>query len=117
MPQAPLEKAAVDLHPGAVVASVRAHAPPDPLEEYAVKNKEEDLLAKGLGMAVALGAAWVAQQLVTQGWKRMLGHEPPKPENPGDSRFGEIAAAAMLSGAVVALARVFATRGAARFIK
>ena len=82
-----------------------------------MKKKEEDLLAKALGLAVALGAAWVAQQLVTQLWKATLGHEPPKPENPGDSRFGEIAAAATVSGAVVALARVFATRGAARFIK
>ena len=80
-------------------------------------QSKEDMTAKVLGLVVALGAAWVAQQLIGQVWQKAFGHKPPKPEDEGDSRFGEIAAAAAVSGAVVALARVFATRGAARFIK
>ncbi|GGC00428.1 DUF4235 domain-containing protein [Cellulomonas carbonis] len=80
-------------------------------------EQKQDMVAKALGLAVALGAAWVAQQLINQVWTRTFGHKPPKPEDEGDSRFGEVAAAATVTGAVVALARVLATRGAARFIK
>lgn len=80
-------------------------------------QSKEDLTAKVLGVVVALVAAWAAQQLINQFWTRAFGHEPPKPEDEGDSRFGEVAAAATVTGAVVALSRVLATRGAARFIK
>ena len=79
--------------------------------------EKETLVAKAAGLAIALAAAWLAQQVIDRGWKAVLGHTPPKPENPGDARLGEIAAAATITGAVVALARVFATRGAARLIK
>jgi hypothetical protein len=82
-----------------------------------LSQSKEDMTAKILGVVVALGAAWVAQQLINQVWTRAFGHRPPKPEDEGDSRFGEVAAAATVTGAVVALARVLATRGAARFIK
>lgn len=81
------------------------------------QSEKESLLAKAVGLGVALAAAWVAQQVVGSVWKMALGHKPPKPENPGDARFGEVAAAAAIMGAVVALSRVMATRGAARFIK
>jgi H+/gluconate symporter-like permease len=80
-------------------------------------DDKETLIARGAGLAVALGAAWIAQQVVGAGWKAILGHKPPKPEDEGDARFGEIAVAALITGAVVGLARVLATRGAARFIK
>lgn len=80
-------------------------------------QSKEDMTAKVLGLVVALGAAWVAQQAINQVWTRAFGHKPPKPEDEGDSRFGEVAAAAAVTGAVVALARVMATRGAARFIR
>lgn len=78
---------------------------------------KESLTAKGMGLGVALGAAWVAQQLVGAGWKAVLGHKPPKPEDEGDARFLEIAVAAAITGAVIGLARAFATRGAAKLIK
>jgi hypothetical protein len=80
-------------------------------------KSKEDLTAKLLGVVVALGAAWVAQQLIGQVWQKAFGHKPPKPEDEGDPRFGEVALAATVTGAVVALARVLATRGAARFIR
>lgn len=78
---------------------------------------KQDLQAKAAGLTVALGSAWVARELISRLWQKGLGHTPPKPEDPGDARWGEIAAAAALTGAVVALARVAATRGAARWIK
>lgn len=80
-------------------------------------QSKEDMTAKLLGVVVALGAAWVAQQLINQVWTKAFGHKPPKAEDEGDPRFAEVAAAATVTGAVVALARVLATRGAARFIR
>lgn len=81
------------------------------------ESEKETLVAKITGVAIAVGAAWVAQQLIDRTWHAVLGHRPPKAENPGDARFGEVAAAAAITGAVVALARVLATRGAAKIIK
>ena len=80
-------------------------------------DDKESMVARGVGLAVALGAAWVAQQVVSAGWRAVLGHKPPKPEDEGDTRFGEVAVAAAITGAVIGLARVLATRGAAKFIK
>ncbi|MBT0993672.1 DUF4235 domain-containing protein [Cellulomonas sp. DKR-3] len=73
------------------------------------------LLAKVVGLAAAAAAAWVASQVVDRSWQAARGHKPPKAEDPGDAGLSEILAAAALTGAVVAVARVFATRGAARF--
>lgn len=81
------------------------------------ESEKETLTAKAIGLGVALAAAWVAHQVIGRAWQATFGHKPPLPENPGDARFGEIAAAATITGAVVALTRVLATRGAARFIK
>lgn len=73
------------------------------------------VLAKVVGLATAAAAAWIASQVVTQSWKAAKGHKPPKAEDPGDAGLAEIVAAAALTGAVVAVARVFATRGTAKF--
>jgi hypothetical protein len=80
-------------------------------------DEKQSMIAKVIGIGVALGAAWVAQQAVNGVWRATMGHKPPKPEDEGDARFGEIALAAAITGAVVALSRVFATRGAAKLIK
>jgi len=80
-----------------------------------VDKPSTPLLAKAVGLATAAAAAWIASQAVTQGWKATRGHKPPKAEDPGDAGLAEIVAAAALTGALVAVARVFATRGTARF--
>lgn len=80
-------------------------------------DDKQSLVAKLVGLGVALVAAWAAQQLITGAWKVALGHKPPKPEDEGDVRFGEIAVAAAITGAVVALSRVLATRGAAKLLR
>ncbi|NTW40365.1 MAG: DUF4235 domain-containing protein [Cellulomonadaceae bacterium] len=74
------------------------------------------MIAKAVGIGVTLAAAWAAQQVIAGAWKVALGHKPPKPEDEGDARFAEIAVAAVITGAVVALARVLATRGAAKLL-
>lgn len=77
---------------------------------------KQSMIARLVGLAVALAAAWAAQQLITGAWKMALGHKPPKPQDEGDARFAEVAAAAAITGAVVALSRVLATRGTAKLL-
>ena len=79
-------------------------------------DTKDERVAKIVGIGVALGAAWVAQQVVAGAWKLALGRKPPKAEDEGDARFGEIAVAATITGALVALARVIATRGTAKLL-
>lgn len=77
----------------------------------------ESTLAKITGVVVAGAVAWAAQKALGAVWQKAVGHKPPQPEDPGDSRLGEVVAAAAITGAVVALARVLATRGTAKFSK
>lgn len=79
-------------------------------------DKKESLVAKLAGVVATLAAAWLAQRLIDLVWTRALGHKPPKPEDESDARFAEIAAAAAITGAGVALSRVLATRGAAKLL-
>jgi H+/gluconate symporter-like permease len=79
-------------------------------------HDKQSMMAKLAGLGIALVAAWAAQQLISAAWQRTAGHKPPKPEDAGDARMGEIALAAAITGAVVALSRVLATRGAAKYL-
>ena len=79
-------------------------------------DQKQTLIAKLAGIGAALLAAWAAQQLINALWTRGLGHRPPKPEDE-DVRFAEIAIAAAVTGAAIALARVLATRGAAKLVR
>ncbi len=79
-------------------------------------DDKESMIAKVIGIGVAFAAAWAAQQVIAGVWKATVGHKPPKPEDEGDARFAEIAVAAAVTGAVVALSRAMATRGAAKFL-
>ncbi|RKS80490.1 uncharacterized protein DUF4235 [Motilibacter peucedani] len=72
----------------------------------------------GIGLKVltaggAVGAAWAARKLVTTGWKLTTGNEPPaNPEDP-EVEWVEAVGWALLSGAVIGLARLAASRQAA----
>lgn len=81
------------------------------------ESEKETMVARAVGLAIALGTAWVANQLLDRGWTKVLGHKRPRAEDPGDARVGELLAAAAVSGAVIALARVVAARGTAKLIK
>ena len=79
-------------------------------------DQKQTLIAKLAGIGAALLAAWAAQQLINALWTRGLGHRPPKPEDEA-VRFAEIAIAAAVTGAAIALARVLATRGAVKLVR
>ena len=66
-----------------------------------------------IGTALALGGAVLAQKVVSMVWTAMSGHRPPEDDD-RDASLGEIAAAAVVTGAVMALVRVLAVRGARR---
>ena len=78
-------------------------------------KKSQTMVARLVGTAAALAAAWIVQQGIAQGWKAKTGHKPPKPDDDSDAGVAELVAAAALTGALVAVARVLATRGTARF--
>ncbi|GEK23556.1 DUF4235 domain-containing protein [Cellulomonas xylanilytica] len=78
-------------------------------------KQSQSIIAKLVGTGVALGAAVVVQKIITQAWKAKTGHKPPAADDQGDAGLAEIVAAAALTGALVAISRVLATRGTARF--
>lgn len=80
-------------------------------------DDKQSMLSKLVGIGVTLAAAWVAQKVLAAGWRAAVGHDIPKPEEPGEARLGELAAAAALTGAVAYVARVLATRGTAKLLK
>ena len=65
----------------------------------------------------ALGAAAIAKKALDSGWKAATGKRPP--ENPADPdvRMGEAIAWAVISGTLVALARMLAQRRAADYYR
>jgi hypothetical protein len=66
-------------------------------------------------LASALGAAAVARKVIDKGWKATTGKNPP--ENPADPDVStsEAVAWAAVTGALIALARMFAQRRAAGY--
>ena len=70
---------------------------------------------KVLGTGAAIGAAAVARRLVTSGWTATTGKEPPaNPEDPEVS-WPEAVGWAVVSGALIGVARLLATRKAAAY--
>ena len=67
-----------------------------------------------VGAVIAAGAAWVANKALDQVWVASSGHKPPRADDEGDAALTEILVAAAVTGAVIAVVRVLATRGAAR---
>ncbi len=72
---------------------------------------------KVIGTGSAVLAAAVAQKGISAAWKLATGEEPPTiPEDP-DTRWGEAVAWAVLSGAAIGIARLYATRRAAVYYR
>ena len=72
---------------------------------------------KVLGSGSAVLAAALAEHGLRAAWRAATGAEPPDiPEDP-DTRIGEAVAWAVLSGAVIGLARLAATRRAAAYYR
>jgi hypothetical protein len=64
-------------------------------------------------LAAIVGVGALVERLVTTGWRVTTGHTPPTDPEDIDSRTGEVVVYAVVSGALIALARVLAIRGAA----
>lgn len=64
--------------------------------------------------AAMLGAGFLVERVVTTGWRAASGHQPPTDAEDVEAHVGEMVAYAVISGALIALARVLAIRGAAR---
>jgi len=72
---------------------------------------------KVMAMGAAIGASVVAHKLTDGSWKFIRGTEPPKnPEDP-DIDWSEAIGFALLSGAIVGLSRMVASRQAAAIYK
>lgn len=75
-------------------------------------QQTEDRIAKIVGLAAAAAATWLAGKVIEKMWGKAFGHTPPKPEDDADDiRFSEVAAAAVITGALVGLFKVAAARG------
>lgn len=69
----------------------------------------------GTGSAVVTGIA--AKKIVSAAWRKGTGSEPPaNPESP-DTTWGEALVWAVVSGALVGVARMLAARKAASFFR
>jgi len=79
-------------------------------------DAKQMMIARAVGMGTALAASFLVQQLINGVWRATAGHKPPKADDDSDARFGEVAAAAIITGALIGLARVLATRGAAKIM-
>ena len=79
------------------------------------QKQQQTFVAKLVGTVAAIAAAFVAQQVINQAWKAKTGHKPPKAEDEGEAGLGELVAATAITGAIIGVARLLATRGAANF--
>jgi len=66
-------------------------------------------------LAAALGAAALAKQALTTTWRATTGKNPPANPADPDVRIGEAVAWAVVSGTMVGLARMLASRKAASY--
>ena len=73
-------------------------------------------VSKLIGTAISLAAAMAAQKTVSSIWKATSGHNPPNDDD-ADAGLVEVAAAAVITGAIVALVRVLVIRAAARALR
>lgn len=65
-------------------------------------------------LAALLAAGALVERVVVSGWRAASGHTPPVDPEDIDTHTGEVVLYAVLSGALIALARVLAIRGAAK---
>lgn len=67
-------------------------------------------------LVASIGAGLVTSKVLSLAWKGITGHEPPEDEKDAEAPIAEIVLFAAVSGALVALARTYANRGAAKWL-
>lgn len=69
-----------------------------------------DKVYKAIGTVAAIGAGTLAKQASEKGWKAVMASDPPaNPEDP-DTEMREAILWAIASGAIIAVARMYASR-------
>lgn len=69
--------------------------------------------AKALATLAAFGAAFITRKVLTLGWKKITGHEPPGEQDPSVS-WVEALGWAVVVGVGISAARMVATRTVAK---
>ncbi len=65
------------------------------------------------GIGAGLLGAWLVHKVLDAAWRSAVGHPAPGPDDE-DSPLAEVVVATALTGALVALMRLLATRGTQR---
>jgi hypothetical protein len=82
------------------------------IKEDRMSDKRGDGASKALGAAAAFAAAFAARKVITLGWKRLTGKEPPSDPQDPLVGTGEALGFAILMGVVMGAVRVLAIRAA-----
>lgn len=77
--------------------------------------QEKSMIWTGLSLVAALGAASVAKKTLDTSWRAATGKNPPANPADPDVELREAIAWAVVSGTIIALARMLATRKAADY--
>jgi hypothetical protein len=80
-------------------------------------DKRGDGLTRAVGTFAAVAAAMGTRKLVTVGWKKVTGKEPPSDPQDPQVHFGEALSWAVLLGVTMETARVLAHRVATRKLR
>ena len=80
-------------------------------------DKRGDGVSRAVGTFAALAAAMGTRKLVTVGWKKVTGKEPPNDPHDPQVHFGEALGWAVLLGVTMETARVVAQRAATRKLR
>jgi len=80
-------------------------------------DKRGDGVSRVVGTFAALAAAMGTRKLVTVGWKKVTGKEPPSDPQDPHVHFGEALSWAILLGVTMETARVLAARFATRKLR
>ena len=80
-------------------------------------DKRGDAISRAVGTFAALAAAMGTRRLVTVGWKKVTGKEPPSDPHDPQVHFGEALGWAVLLGVTMETARVVAQRVATRQLR
>ncbi len=77
-------------------------------------DKRGDGVSRAVGTFAALAAGMGTRKLVTAGWKRVTGKEPPSDPHDPHVGFGEALSWAIVLGVAMETARLLAQRAATR---
>jgi Protein of unknown function (DUF4235) len=79
-----------------------------------MSDKRGEGVSRVVGTFAAVAAAMATRKLVTAGWKRLTGKEPPSDPHDPQVGFGEALSWAIVLGVTMETARLVAQRAATR---